>query len=182
MSLLIGFLPFLAFAVLASYGQVLAGLLAATAIATGAMLRSRSLRWLEAGSVGLFAALALCALLAPVPPPASVVRLAVNGGLAAIVLLSLAVGRPFTLPYAREQAPREIWTHPVFLAVNRRITLVWALAFAVMALADALPIAAPSLAGLFPLVLQAMALAAALSFTVWYPKHVRRRATPAGRA
>ncbi|MFI5411597.1 hypothetical protein [Kaistia sp. UC242_56] len=44
---------------------------------------------------------------------------------------------PFTLQYARETTSPEIWKHSEFMAVNRRIALVWAAAFAVLVLADA---------------------------------------------
>jgi hypothetical protein len=53
------------------------------------------------------------------------VRLAVAAGLPAIVLASLAAGRPFTLQYARERVPKQYWHAPLFLTINRRIA--WAL-------------------------------------------------------
>ena len=57
--------------------------------------------------------------------------------LAAFTFGSLLVGNPFTLPYAKETTPREYWDSPVFLRINRVITLVWALAFTVTAAAGA---------------------------------------------
>jgi len=38
---------------------------------------------------------------------------------------SVAVGRPFTAAYARENAPPEFWSHPVFTRLNLLMTLVW---------------------------------------------------------
>jgi hypothetical protein len=38
---------------------------------------------------------------------------------------SVLVGRPFTTAYARENAPREFWEHPVFIRLNLLMTLVW---------------------------------------------------------
>ena len=55
--------------------------------------------------------------------------------LAAFTFGSLLVGNPFTLPYAKETTPREYWESPIFLSVNRSITLVWALAFTLAAAA-----------------------------------------------
>jgi hypothetical protein len=55
--------------------------------------------------------------------------------LAAFTFGSLLLGNPFTLPYAKETTPREYWESPIFLSVNRSITLVWALAFTVAAAA-----------------------------------------------
>ena len=65
-------------------------------------------------------------------------RLAANGGLFAIALFSILVRNPFTLQYAREQVPREFWETPRFIWTNYIITGAWAIAFAVMAAADAL--------------------------------------------
>lgn len=48
-----------------------------------------------------------------------------------IVLGSVAIGRPFTEPYARETTPKELWGTPQFRSVNRTISLVWGLAFLV---------------------------------------------------
>jgi hypothetical protein len=55
--------------------------------------------------------------------------------LAAFTFGSLLAGNPFTLPYAKETTPREYWESPIFLSVNRIISLVWALAFTVAAAA-----------------------------------------------
>ncbi len=37
----------------------------------------------------------------------------------------VAIGRPFTVAYARENAPPEFWEHPVFLRLNLVMTLFW---------------------------------------------------------
>jgi hypothetical protein len=54
-----------------------------------------------------------------------------HGSLTVIVFGSVLIGRPFTEPYAREKAPSEVWKTPHFHALNRKISLVWGLAFAV---------------------------------------------------
>jgi len=38
---------------------------------------------------------------------------------------SIMIARPFTEAYARQNAPREFWDHPVFLRLNLVLTLVW---------------------------------------------------------
>jgi len=38
---------------------------------------------------------------------------------------SVAIGHPFTTAYARETAPPEFWTHPIFVRLNLLMTLVW---------------------------------------------------------
>ncbi|HUO04569.1 MAG TPA: hypothetical protein VMU16_05170 [Candidatus Binataceae bacterium] len=38
---------------------------------------------------------------------------------------SFAAGNPFTTAYGREQAPPEFWVNPIFIGLNRIMTLVW---------------------------------------------------------
>jgi hypothetical protein len=92
---------------------------------------------LEVGSLLLFGLLLLYTLIAAPHWSVATVRLAVDGGLFTILLVSLAIGAPFTLQYARERVPKEYWASPLFLATNPRITGVWGAAFAVMTVADA---------------------------------------------
>jgi hypothetical protein len=49
--------------------------------------------------------------------------------LAVFVVATLLVRRPFTLSYAKQEAPPEIWDSPVFLRVNYVISAVWAAVF-----------------------------------------------------
>jgi len=39
--------------------------------------------------------------------------------------MSVAIGRPFTIAYARENAPPEFWQHPIFLRLNFVMSLFW---------------------------------------------------------
>jgi pimeloyl-ACP methyl ester carboxylesterase len=43
--------------------------------------------------------------------------------------VTIILYRPFTLPYAKIQAPKVYWKHPLFLRVNYWITAVWGLVF-----------------------------------------------------
>lgn len=52
------------------------------------------------------------------------VRLWVDAGLLAIVLISMAVGQPFTLQYARERIAQEVRNTPEFIRSNYIITTV----------------------------------------------------------
>lgn len=49
----------------------------------------------------------------------------------AMASISLLVGKPFTLQFAREQTPREVWNTPLFQQANVVITLAWTAAFAI---------------------------------------------------
>ncbi|KTC87816.1 carotenoid oxygenase family protein [Legionella drozanskii] len=50
-----------------------------------------------------------------------------NAFLALIVWFSLFVGKPFTIQYAYEQTPKQIWNTPGFWHVNKRLTVMWGL-------------------------------------------------------
>ena len=128
------------------------------------------------GTFLLFGGLGSYALLTQAQWSIPGIRLSVDGGLLLVVLISIALRRPFTLQYAREQVPREFWTSPVFLRTNYAITAVWAASFAIMAAADAALLYRPDLPALWPIVATALAFVGAAYFTSWYPKRVRARA------
>lgn len=180
MNILLGFAPYIAFYLLTRGVSVEIGLWAALAVALvnagRDWARSGSLKVLEIGTVLLFAALAGFTAALQWPWTLMGVRLAVDGGLLAIVLASLAIGRPFTLQYARERVPRAVWAMPLFLAINRRITWAWAGAFAVLVASHAALIVDPALPLWLDIAVTVAALAAAVRFTAWYPARARRAA------
>ena len=142
MNLLVSFAPFILFAVLLHLGQPSLALWGGALAALALILRERfvlrrSVKILEAGTALLFTALALYTAATGQVWSIPQARLVVDAGLLLIVLVSLLIGQPFTLQYAREETPPEVWSRPEFLAANRQITWVWAGAFAVLVLADA---------------------------------------------
>lgn len=183
MGLFVGLTPFIAFFVLMRLISPLAGLVAAASVSAllcGLMYRSgKSLKILEIGSLLLFGALVLYTWVAAPEWTVATVRLAVDAGLLAIVLVSLAVGSPFTLQYAREQVPEEFWKTPQFLAANRLITAVWAGAFAVLVAADTAAEYLPSIPIWIDVAASVAAFLGAVGFTLWYPVALRRRAQSA---
>ena len=92
------------------------------------------------------------------------------------MLVSLAIGMPFTLQYAREQTPREFWATPQFKSANRLISLVWAAALAILVAADAAAEYAPSVPIWIDVTATVAAFLGALGFTIWYPAKLRRQA------
>ena len=91
--------------------------------------------------------------------------------LAAFTFGSLLVGNPFTLPYAKETTPKEYWDSPLFLHVNRIITLAWALSFTVSAAAGLFGDVVLNQPDNFwtGWIIQIGAMLFAFSFTEWYP-------------
>jgi len=94
-----------------------------------------------------------------------------------IVLVSLAIGRPFTLQYARERVPEQFWALPIFITTNRILTAAWAAAFAVMVAADGAAEYVPGIPLSVDIAASIAAFVGAVWFTRWYPARVRRRAT-----
>jgi len=184
MSILLGLAPFIVFFVLMRAVSPLAGLAAAFAVAVLLGLRQwwrgEQVKVLEVGSLVLFGVLVLYTLIAAPHWSVATVRLAVDGGLFTIVVVSLAIGMPFTLQYARERVPKEYWASPLFFTVNRRITAAWAAAFAVMTAADAAAEYVEAIPLWIDVAATIAAFVAAVWFTQWYPEAVRRRVETVG--
>jgi hypothetical protein len=104
-----------------------------------------------------------------------------NIALLVIVVGSIVIRQPFTLQYAKEDAPPEIWEEPHFLRANYVISWVWAAAFAIEAASgfygDAVLRDANNLWTGW--IIQTLPLIIAAQFTIWYPN--RLRALGAGR-
>jgi uncharacterized membrane protein len=89
-----------------------------------------------------------------------------HGSLMLIVFGSVLVGHPFTEGYARDQAPREVWDSPRFHAFNRKISLVWGLAFLVGTISLALAGATDSRQILLRIIVPFGALAGAFTYSM----------------
>jgi hypothetical protein len=178
-SIVLSLSPFVVFFVLMRLRSPLAGLVGAVVVSVLLCLRmirrSESLKILEAGSLVVFGALTAYTLAAAPAWSVATVRLAVDLGLLAIAVTSLAIRRPFTLQYARERVPEPIWGLPVFYTTNRLITAVWAGAFAVLVAADALAEYVAAIPIWVDVVASIAAFAAAVWFSRWYPAAVQRR-------
>jgi hypothetical protein len=100
--------------------------------------------------------------------------------LAAFTFGTLLVGNPFTLPYAKETTPPEYWDSPIFLSVNRVITLVWALAFTVAAVAGLYGNSVLDQPDNFwtAWIIPIAAMLFAFSFSEWYPDVASAAAPP----
>jgi hypothetical protein len=186
MDILISFLPFVVFFALMRLVTPVAGLIGAFVVSSLLFWRMRrraeSVKILEVGSLILFGLLTIYTFVAASRWTVARVRLAVDAGLLAIVVVSLGIGRPFTLQYARERVPAQFWNSPVFLATNRIITAVWAGAFVVLVAADAAAEYVPAVPLWVDVGASVAALLAAIWFTRWYPDRVRRAVVSGGPA
>jgi len=178
MGILLAFAPFIGFALVDRLVGPTQGLFTGAIVAAALLARDwatpgRTPKILEVGTALLFGGLALYAALGEPTWSVVGVRLRVDAGLLLIVLASMAVGRPFTLQYARERVAPEFWSSPGFVRANYAITAAWALAFLVMVAAELALLYAPGLPRRVGVVAIVLALVGAVRFTSWYPERVR---------
>jgi hypothetical protein len=178
MGMLLAFAPFIAFAVVDRLVDGAAGLLAGAAVSAAMLVRdwvtpNRTPKLLEIGTAVLFGGLALYAVVGGPEWSIAGVRLRVDAGLLAIVLASMAVRRPFTLQYAREQVAPAFWDSAVFARTNYVITGAWAVAFAVLVGADLMLVYLPDVPARVAVIMTILALVGAIKFTGWYPQRAQ---------
>lgn len=104
----------------------------------GSHRRGSKLKFLEVFDLAYFAAMVVLAQFAS----ADVVKWLEHWGgemtniaLVAFALGSILIRQPFTLQYAKEDTPEELWTQPLFLRINYVITWAWVFGFGVAAIA-----------------------------------------------
>lgn len=103
-----------------------------------------------------------------------------NLALAVFAVSTLAIGRPFTLPYAKDTTPEEHWGTREFRRINYVISAVWAAAFTVSAVSGAIGDAVLRdgdnfwTAWIVPL----GAIIFAVSFTDFYPEYATAEPAP----
>jgi len=173
MMLLLGFLPFGVFALgdrlFSTFPALVLAACTAAALAARDLLSHKGLKLLDTGAALLFGGLAAYTALSHASWTVLGVRLWTDAGLLLLVVLSIAIGRPFTLAYAKERVPAHVWTKPEFVRTNVRISSAWAAAFAAIVLADA-----AMLAGL-PIALGVLATLAALGGALLYTTRIVRK-------
>jgi hypothetical protein len=179
--------PYGAFSILMLLASAPVSLFVAAAICLAVILYDviggREIKFLGVGSAVLFAGLGGYIGLAASSWSSSEVKLAIDVGMLAISLGSLAMRRPFTLQYAREIADVQTAGLPGFVQANYVITGAWSLAFVLMAAANLLVIYLPGLPLWTGVALAFAARSSALYFTKWYPEYRRTNLTaPTARA
>jgi hypothetical protein len=99
-----------------------------------------------------------------------------SGVLAAGTWLSVMLGRPFTMDYAREHTDPSLWQSPRFIKTNKILTSAWGLTFTINALLAWGKMEHFKLSELgYELISYGLMIGTA-AFSSWYPAHIRRRA------
>jgi hypothetical protein len=179
MNLVVGFAPFILFALLSRLSADLAlwvAFAAAFVVTIRDFVESPSLRLLDAGSFMLFAALALGRGFLDPGLSLAMVRFIAALSLFALLGLPLALTRPFSVDYARLDPREANWPPHLFLRVNYQVSAAWTAAFALMALADGAVTFDPDLPLYGSIAVSVIALAAAVTFTLRYPAYAARKA------
>jgi hypothetical protein len=177
MRILVALTPFIAFAVIHRTSGMTMGLIVGAASSAMFMARDwfvpdRGPKILEIGMTVLFGALLAFALIANPAWSIHGGRLFVTSGLLAIVLVPIAIGRPFALRYARGFDDWYFWRQPGAVLANHVVTAVWALNFALMVLADIALLNMPRAPLGIDVAVEILAGLGALWFTSWYPGRV----------
>jgi hypothetical protein len=181
MGALLGFAPFIGFALVENMWDVVPGVAAGALISIALLVfdrlkGQRDVNILEAGSAVMFTVLTGLAF-ANGGGAWSLwrVRLWVDGGLLLIVLGSIAAGRPFTLHHARRRVSAEVARSARFLRTSNILSGAWALAFAFLVAADLLMVLHPETPVRIAIGVAVAALAAAAWFTKSYTTRVRNQ-------
>ena len=170
MTLVLGFAPFILFAVLSRLSADLAlwfAFAAAFVVTIRDFVESPSLRLLDVGNLALFAVLALVrAFIAP-GLPLVMVRALAELFLFLLLAASLLRLKPFSLEYAHVSPDER--AEPFFMRVNMVISGIWAAAFAVMAAMDTALVFVSTLPLWPAIAVSVAAFAVAITCTLRYP-------------
>ncbi|HLW70008.1 MAG TPA: hypothetical protein VKS22_05245 [Candidatus Binataceae bacterium] len=128
----LGIVLWAVYGVLAEEGQLLRAGLICFALAAGIIAmqyRRGAVKTMDCTSLVYFGGVVLVVLAGGARFITHYHLLMVWGIFAAVAWATLILGFPFTLQYARERAPHEVWETPVFQHMNVRMTQVWAIIF-----------------------------------------------------
>jgi hypothetical protein len=171
--------PFGAFAMLMLMAPPAIALFTAAILATAVigydLYRGKSVKIFMTASTLLFGALGAYDILSHGNWSPVAVRVAVDGGVLAIALVSIAIRVPFTLQYAREKVDAEIRQMPGFIRANYVTTWFWTGALVLMLIADILTVYAPSLPLWVGVAIAFAARNGAVYFSKWYPQYRRAK-------
>lgn len=98
-----------------------------------------------------------------------------HGTLALGTWYTIVAGKPFTMDYAKDHTPKEMWTQPAFIATNNLITGVWGTVFTLGALIAWLK----STVKIDPEWVYEVAnyslMVGCMAFSTWYPEQLKKR-------
>jgi hypothetical protein len=175
-----GMLAWISYGVLSGYGHWVGAALAALGIAVAIVTHEYSrdaIKILDCVTAAYFG-FVLVTTIASGPWLFRNYSIFLSWGVFALVTwATLLVGFPFTLQYAREKAPPEIWGDPLFMRLNLILTAVFGLMFSVNTMLGAIAVMTGHLL-LLGLIIPLALLVTAIVFSSVYPKVYVQRVAP----
>jgi len=101
--------------------------------------------------------------------------MASNGTLTLVTFVSLLVGVPFTIQYARKEVPRERWDNQEFFRINQMLTGFWGLLFLINLSKSVYEFYYPGTLGFVGNALLWVNIVIGIVITKKYPAYARRR-------
>ena len=172
---LLGFIPLIAYGVLAGVSSVTIALVAA--IATSLIIGWTDLRngmMMAWANVVIFGSTLIAISVLGIVWIIPYMGILIYATLAAFTFGSILIGMPFTLQYARRMVDRTLWEKPRFIRVNVMITGIWGGVFLINLGLRNIAFITPGFIGRIAQVSMYIVLAAGALFTIWYPEHVRK--------
>jgi hypothetical protein len=182
MTQLRSFAPWIVYPIAASvFGWRVGSTLALTLCIFG-LVRARRSGGADSFVVGaglFFAALVAIAFSDPTSSVHRFVPALVPAALAVAAAVSILIGQPFTVAFAKRVAPQEFWGTPLFDHINVVLTSVWAASFAVTAALIAMALATePHAVGVL-IGVQVVGFVVPMRISRTYPAAARGRYTAA---
>jgi hypothetical protein len=177
-----GFLPWLGYSLagaLVDWRLAAVGALAIAVAALAAQRHSSSTDVFTVAAVAFFAALALDALVAPTGTLHEYVGALTPAALGVAAFTSIAIGQPFTIPFAKRVAPVEYWDTPMFMHINVVLSAAWATSFVATAAVIAAVLVVNPQAGVIIVAAQILGFVIPMRISRRYPASVRARAMAA---
>jgi all-trans-retinol 13,14-reductase len=175
-----GFAAWIIYGILSAYGHWIAASLGALVVAIAILAHEYSCHAVKIMNctAAAFFAFSLVATIAMGPALFKNYNPLLTWSVFAIVTwVTLLIGFPFTLQYAREQAPREIWDHPLFVRLNVILTVAFGLMFTVNAGLGLVGVGTGHVLTIGVL-LPVLLLVSCLVFSAQYPKRYIKRVAP----
>jgi len=98
-----------------------------------------------------------------------------HGTLLVFSTISVLIGKPFTLDYAKQHTPKELWVNPIFIKTCYIIALVWCGVFGTNTAFAIVQRFHPGLKHSIWAHMDTVLMVAAVFFSSWYPAYMRRK-------
>lgn len=180
LSILLGFLPWIVFAAVSGPSlfrlntAIIAALVLVIVTGSKQLARGFILTW---GSLLFFGLILVMVVLLKNLWVISNLDIISHGTLAAIAWLSIVLGKPFVLQYARESVPPERQASPLFFDVCQTLSATWGTIFLINTFMSAAKVCGWLADGAGYQAVSLSLIGLGLWLNHWYPKYVHGKAT-----